>query len=196
MMQAFLGFTAVAIGIFSYLPYFRDVFAGKTKPHAFSWFIWGLLTGIAFFAQLHDNAGPGAWATGITAVVCLAMAALALKVGRQNIAPVDWLFLAGALVALALWAITKNPLGSVVLVTLIDAMAYIPTFRKSFHKPQEETLITYSLAALKFAIAVAALDKFSLVTVLYPLSLVITNTIFVSMVLVRRKSLVIVTRPY
>jgi hypothetical protein len=51
---------AVAMTITGYFFYFRDIFASKTKPHAFSWLVWAVLTGIAFFGQLSDNAGPGA----------------------------------------------------------------------------------------------------------------------------------------
>ena len=37
-----LGVAAVLIGIAAYIAYFRNIFAGKTKPHAFSWLVWGI----------------------------------------------------------------------------------------------------------------------------------------------------------
>ena len=63
-----LGAVAIIIGFISYLPYFRDIFKGKTKPHAFSWLIWAILTAIGFAGQISDNAGPGSWALGFTAL--------------------------------------------------------------------------------------------------------------------------------
>ncbi|MGB4759205.1 MAG: hypothetical protein WBP26_04040 [Candidatus Saccharimonadales bacterium] len=175
------------IGIYSYIPYFRDIFAGKTKPHAFTWFVWFLLTAIAFFAQIAGDGGPGAWVTGFTAAVSFVIFVVALKVGKHNIAPADWFFFIGSLASLGLWFITKDPVGSVILITIIDLLAFLPTFRKSWHKPHEETSITYMLSGIKFAISIAALSTITITTVLYPLSLVVTNIAFVAMLQWRRK---------
>jgi hypothetical protein len=188
-LKTSLGVLATIIGLVGYAPYFRDIFRGKTKPHVFSWFIWALLTGIAFFAQVVGNAGPGAWVTGITAFICLLISILALKWGEKEITKSDWLCFVGALVGTVLWIKTDNPLSAVVLITIIDAIACIPTFRKSYHKPYEETLIEYFLASLKFVIALFALQSFTLVTWLYPASLVVTNGLFTIMTVMRRKQL-------
>lgn len=188
-MKDFLGVLAVCIALYSYIPYFRDIFKGKTKPHAFSWFVWGLMTAIAFFAQVSGGAKAGAWATGFTALICFVIFGCALKYGRKNIVAVDWFFLGGAMFSLALWAVTKDPLASVLIITIVDMLAFVPTFRKSYHKPHEETVATYSLSALKFLIAMFALNTFTITTALYPLSLVLTNSLFVAMVYVRRGQL-------
>jgi len=188
-MNVYLGILATLIAIYAYIPYFRNIFRGKTKPHAFSWFVWFLLTAIAFFAQVSDNAGPGAWVTGFTAVICFVIFIFGLKRGEKDIVWIDWLSLVGALLALGLWAITNEPLLSVILITLIDALGFVPTFRKSYSKPNEETALTYGLSSLKFAIGIAALDNVTLVTALYPASLVLANGIFVAMVLLRRQKL-------
>lgn len=185
-MQTLLGSVAVIIGIVSYIPYLRHLFAGKTKPHAFSWFVWFMINAIAFSAQISAGAGAGAWVTGFTGIACLVVTIAAWKVGRQNITRLDWLFFAGALGALAVWAVTDDPLWSVILITGIDALAFIPTFRKSYHKPDEETASVYALSAVKFAVSLAALSTVTLTTVLYPLSLVITNGLFAALILWRR----------
>ena len=52
--KTILGIIAVIIALAGYVPYFRDIFRGKTKPHAFSWLVWASLTGIAFFGQIFD----------------------------------------------------------------------------------------------------------------------------------------------
>ncbi len=184
-----LGFIAIAIAFVSYIPYFKDIIEGRTKPHAFSWFIWGLLTGIAFLGQISDKAGPGAWVTGFTALACFSISLFGITKGRKNIVFIDWFSLLGAGIALLFWFMTKGPFISVILITLIDAIGFFPTFRKSFMKPQEETLITYALSGLKFLIALFALENVSLTTSIYPASLVLMNWLFVSMLIVRRKQL-------
>src|SRR5207253_1528641 len=108
-----------------YIPYFRDIIKRKTKPHAFSWFIWGLLTAIAFFAQLTKGGGAGAWVSGFTSLVLLSIAVLALIYGEKDTKIINWLSFIGALVGLILWGITKNPLSAIIIVTAIDTIAYV-----------------------------------------------------------------------
>jgi len=178
---------ATVVGIIAYIPYFRDIVGGRTKPHVFSWFVWGLLTAIAFIAQVSDGAGPGALVTGFTALASFVFVAMALKWGEKHITRTDWASLVGALVSLGLWLVTKTPLLSVILITIIDALAFYPTFRKSYFKPYQETMVTYTLSGLKFALAVAALDRWTVITALYPLSLVVMNWVFVGVLVVRRR---------
>jgi len=182
-----LGITATVLAFFSYIPYFRDIWQGKTKPHAFSWLVWGTLTAIAFAGQVADKGGAGAWVTGFTAVVCLLIFAAAVWRGEKRITTSDWLSLLGAAVALGLWGLTKSPLLSVILITLIDAFGFFPTFRKSYFKPHSETLITYVISSFKFVLALIALDNFTVVTSLYPISLVLMNGAFAVMLVIRRQ---------
>ena len=187
--KALLGVAAVIIGFIGYAPYFRDIFRGRTKPHAFSWLVWGVLTGIAFVGQVVSDGGAGAWVTGFTAVICLIIFLLALNKGKRDFTTTDWLSLSGAGFALLLWFLTNNPLVAIILVTIIDALGFIPTFTKSYARPSEETIFTYQMSSLKYVIGLFALESYSLVTVLYPLSLVITNLVFVAFTLSRKKRL-------
>jgi hypothetical protein len=182
-----LAIAAIAIAFVSYIPYFRDIFAGKTKPHAFSWLVWGILNAIAFAGQIHDKGGTGAWAVGFTALVMFIIFSLALYKGEKNIKLLDWICLVGALVALGLWFVTNGPLLSVILITVIDALGFFPTVRKSFNKPHEETLTTYVLSTIKYLLVVMALHSYTVVTVLFPASLVLMNGLFVVMLIVRRR---------
>jgi len=94
--------------------------------------------------------------------------------------------LTGALAALALWAITHDPLWAVILVTIADILGFVPTFRKSITKPYEETLSTYILGGVKWMFSIAALTTFSPTTMLYPLALASGNWIFTIMVITLR----------
>ena len=184
-----LGILATIVGLIGYIPYFRDIFRGKTKPHVFSWFAWSLLGGIDFVAQAVKGGGAGSWVTGFTAAVCFCVAILALTRGEKDITKTDWLCFVAALIGIVLWVTTQNPLLAVVIVTITDAVAFIPTYRKSYYKPHEETLVEYGLAATKWVIGLAALQSLTVTTWLYPASLVLTNGAFVVMTALRRKTL-------
>lgn len=83
-MKDILGLSAVIIGFIGYVPYFRTLFNGKTKPHAFTWLVWGVLTAIAFGGQVAGNAGAGAWVTGFTALISFAIFGFALVKGKRD----------------------------------------------------------------------------------------------------------------
>ncbi len=180
---------AVGIGIVSILPYYRDIFKKKTKPHVFSWFLWGLLTAIAFFAQLAKGGGVGSWVTGFTSLSCFFIAVLSLYRGEKDITTLDWVSFILAIFGIVLWQLTNNPLTAVLIVTAVDALACVPTYRKGYFKPFEETVSTYVLSSVKFIPGFFALESLNLTTWLYPVSIVVTNLGLVCMLLWRRKQL-------
>lgn len=184
-MLVFLGIT---VGTISYIPYFRDIFKGRTKPHAFSWLVWAALSGIIFFAQIAEGGGIGSLITGFTASMCLVIGLLAIKYGDWDIKIIDWLSLGGAIIAMISWLITTKPLAAVFLVVITEVLGFIPTFRKTFYKPKEETLITFLLSAVKHNFTLAALENFNLTTALQPIFLILANVLFVIMIIWRRKS--------
>lgn len=185
--KAILGVMAVIIGIIAYVPYFRDIFKRKTKPHLFTWLTWSFIVGIAFFAQIKEGAGYGAWVTGITAFICIAIAIASFHYGEKKIKKIDWLYLILAISGLLGWKFTNNPLIAVIMVTLADTFAFAPTLRKGYEKPHEETISTWALNSLKFFISLIALESYSLTTFLYPATLVVTNGSLAIILLVRRK---------
>ncbi len=182
-----LGISATLIALISYAPYVLTIFKGTTKPHGFSWFVFGVLMVIGFIAQISDGAGTGAWVTGFSAGVCFLIAGLAVFKGTFTPTRTDWMALIGSLAAIPLWMMTENPLSAVILITLIDILAFYPTFRKAYYFPHEELLFTYFLSAIKFILGVAALENFSVITTLYPLSLILMNALFIGVVMWRRK---------
>lgn len=184
-----LGGAAVVIGLLGYLPYFYSLWRGQTRPHVFSWFIWGLLTGIAFFAQHTAGAGAGGWVTGFTAVICLLIAAVALKRGEKTITRSDWASFIVALLCLPLWHYTTDAFYAIVLISAIDALGFWPTFRKSWDKPYEEQPLTYIASLLKFVVALFALQSLNWTSALYPVSIVLLNGLFIVMIYTRRHML-------
>ena len=189
-----LGVVAAVIGFVGYIPYYRDVIRGTTKPHPFSWVGFGLLLGITFFAQMVTGAGAGAWVNGVSALGVLGIAALSFSKGEKDITRFDWICFAGGLLGIVLWRLTSNPLTAVVIVTVVDAVVFLPTYRKAYLKPNEETASLFVLSTIKYLISLFALASFTLATALFPVSLVISNAGFVLLLLIRRKQLGRVSR--
>jgi hypothetical protein len=85
--------------------------------------------------------------------------------------------------------ITSDPLIAVIVVSIADLLAFIPTFRKSFHKPFEETLATFSLGAVRDVFGILSLQSLTVVNWLYPATLMISDSAFALMLVVRRRQL-------
>lgn len=100
---------AILLTFVAFVPYIRSILAGITKPHVFSWVIWGTTTVIVFFAQLDAKGGIGAWPIGVSGVITVFIAILAfLKKSDISITKVDWLFFVLALGSLPFWYFTSD----------------------------------------------------------------------------------------
>ncbi len=182
-----LAYIGVFITIIGYIAYITSIFKNNTKPHPFSWIIWASLTTIAFFAQVSDGAGAGAWVTGTTAFVSFIIVILAyIKNSKQEITKGDWITFVAGMAAIPLWIITQTPLWSIILITVIDNIGFYPTMRKTWVKPHDELAFHYWIAGSKFILSIYALSVFSVITVLYPLSLIISNFAFLILLYYRR----------
>lgn len=188
ILKELLGLSAIAIDFGSILPYIRAVLAGTKKPHIFTWIIWGLTTSVIFFSQLSQDAGPGAWVTGFSAFSCFVIASLARwKNPDLHITRVDWLFFIGALCSIPLWYFTSNPLWAVILLCVIDCMGYVPTLRKAYVLPQEESAVLFVMQTIKCTLAIAALEVYTLSTVLFPLVIGVMNVVLVGCVILGQR---------
>lgn len=132
-MKDIIGVIAVILTFAGYVPYLRDTIKGKTKPHIYTWSIWGLVTAVAFSLQIGAKAGARAFVTLAAAIVCLGILFLGLRRPRadRNIAVVDTLFLVASFMALGSLLFARQPVLSVVLLSTIDMLDFIPTIRKS-----------------------------------------------------------------
>lgn len=188
--KAILGVVAIVLTFVAFLPYIRSILRDKTKPHVFSWVIWGSTTFIVFLAQLADKGGAGAWAIGVSGIITIFIAALAyIKRSDDSITKVDWVFFLVAMSSIPLWYVTSDPLWAVVILTSVDVIGFGPTMRKAYSKPQEEQLTFFLVMALRNLTAIAALEHYSMTTILFPLATGAGCLILILMVLYRRRAL-------
>lgn len=185
----FFGILSTLMMLCSRGNYFNSIFRGKTRPHAFSWFVWGIISSIGFAAQVAEGAGAGSWARGFGATTCFVLVVIALMKGERNIKSGDWVTFIIALAAIPLWVITKTPVWSVILVCMIDTLGYYPTVRKSWNKPHEESARSYMFSSMGSLFSILAIEHYTLSTWLYPAVLAITNGIMVAYLLIRRTQL-------
>lgn len=169
------GTLSIAMMICSRSGYFAGIFRGGTRPHVFSWLIWGTISSIGFAAQAAEGAGPGSWARGFGSATCFVLVAISFFKGEKDIKRGDWATLAVALSAIPLWVLTRTPFWSVLIVCFIDTIGYLPTVRKSWLKPREEMAVSYLFSCLGAGFSLLAIEQYTPSTWLYPLVLTCTN---------------------
>jgi hypothetical protein len=184
-----MGIITVIMGIGIHVPYLVDAIKGKIKPHPFTWTLWTLLTIIIFVAQVMDGAGPGAWGTGIVGAFCIAITLASLRYGFNNIKKVDIIMFAVGLMTIPLWLLTDDPALSVIIVVVIDLIAFTPTFRKSYDKPYDEPLYHSSLNFIRHALTLFAIVNVTIATALFPFMVGLAYGILLLFLLWRRKVL-------
>ena len=185
-------FSAIAIilTLVAFIPYIRSILLGSTKPHVFSWVIWGITTCIVFFAQLDADGGVGAWPIGVSGVFTLLIAFLAvLKRADIHMTTSDYWFMVAALASLPVWYLTANPLWAVVVLTVVDLLGFGPTLRKAYDFPYDENLLFFMLFMARNLCVIFALESYSVTTVMFPLSIALTCGILITVINMRRKLL-------
>jgi len=181
---------AIVLTFLAFLPYIRSIFQGKTKPHVFSWVIWGSTTFIVFLAQLADKGGAGAWPIGVSGIITIYVALLAyIKKSDSTITRMDWLFFALAVTSLPLWYFTADPLWAVVILTTVDILGFGPTIRKAYAFPLEEQLTFFVIIAIRNLLAIMALAHYSLTTMLFPAVTGAACLMLIVIVMYRRRML-------
>mgnify|MGYP001605552498 CR=1 FL=1 len=188
-IKTVISLAAVFLTILGYIPYLRNTFAGKTTPHIYTWFIWGLVTAIAYVLQVSGGAGVGSWVTLVVAIISFIIFGVGLINGKKDITKSDTVFFILSFIALYFWLIAKQPILSIILVSTIDMLGFIPTIRKSWNKPHSETLFTYELNAFRHGLSFFALQNYTIITWLYPITWSLANFLFSLMLIIRRKQL-------
>lgn len=180
---------AIVAAFVRYGSYFWALYQRTATPHVFSWFTWFLIVGIGAAAQFELGGGPSAWVLAVVAVTCLFITVLALFVGEKEITKSDWLAFVGALSAIPVWLITKNPFWAIVVLMAIDVLSYYPTLRKCWYKPHSEPVFSAFWSGLRYFLALFAIPEVTLETFIYPFFLMAGDWGFMFYLMWRRRVL-------
>ena len=179
----------VLISAINFAYYIFTVFKKGVKPHLFTWLIWSVITAIAAMGQYVGGAGFACLVLAWYSLSTGSIAVLALFRGEKHIARSDYISLTFCFIALIVWQLTETPLYSVIIISIIDFVAIYPTIRKSYHKPNEENLFSFMIFGSTTALSLFALNEYNILTLLYPITIIIADYSLVLVLLIRRKQL-------
>ncbi len=185
-MKTALGILPLLFGVPSYAYYLRSVFSRKTVPQMYSWLIWAILASIGYAAQAGTHAGPGAWNTGFTAIVCFVMFVVSIKYGERHVSRLDVVLLVVAALAIVARLLAGNFVAATALATAAALVGFALTIKKAYRAPTQENATTFTINALRSFVSLAALTSLSFTTFFYPLCMALANGSVAGVVLVRR----------
>lgn len=177
---------AACLAVVGNVPYLRDVIKGKIQPHAYTWLVWTIVSGVTFFGQVAKGAGVGAIPTAASEIFTVIIFFFSLKNGFKHVTRTDTIFLIIALLGLIPWALTNDPTISVIIVVAIDLVGFIPTLRKTWRLPRSETPILYAMNVCRHALALFSLQAYNVATMLHSLAMIVTNTIMTFFIMRKR----------
>ncbi len=180
-VKIFIAIVASVLAIIGNTSYLKDIFKGRVKPHPYTWFIWSIVSLVTFFGQLQKGGGIGALPTGIAEAFTIIIFLFSLKYLFQgkagHIRKIDNYFLAIALLGLIPWALTKDPTISVVVVVLIDIVAFLPTLRKTYKHPHTEKPLLYEMNVSRHILTLFSLNTYNIATTFHSIAMICTNSI-------------------
>lgn len=145
---------------------------------------------MVFLAQLHDKAGVGAWPIGVSGAITIFVAVLAyINKADNTVTRADWSFFVLAMSALPFWYLTADPFWAVCILTTVDTLGFGPTLRKAYNFPFEEQMLFYALFMARNAIAIMALENYSVTTVLFPAATGSACLLLITVIAFRRQTM-------
>lgn len=174
-MKETFAIIAALLVVVGHAPYLRDLLRKKIAPHAYTWFVWSIVSGITLAGQLVSGAGWGALPTAVAEAFTVLILLFSLRFGFKHVTRTDTAFLIIALLGLIPWALTKDPTLSVIIAVSIDLVAFIPTFRKAYLEPKTETPVLYATNVIRHMLSLLSLSSYNIATVLHSIAMLIAN---------------------
>ena len=174
-MKETFAILAALLVIIGHAPYLRDLLRRKIEPHAYTWFVWSIVSGITLAGQLVSGAGWGALPTAVAEAFTVLILVFSLRFGFKHITRTDTVFLIIALLGLIPWLLTKDPTLSVVIAVSIDLVAFVPTLRKAYLHPETETPLLYGTNVVRHVLSLLSLSSYNVATVLHSVAMLLAN---------------------
>ena len=172
------------------LSYVRAILKGEATPNRVTWLLWAFVPLIAGAAQLRSGVGMSTLVVMSVGAspACVVIASFLVHKGSWRLGTFDYICGACALAALALWAMTGDPVTAIVLSIVGDAAAALPTLRKAWLAPETEDRLAYVLALIGMIFGILSVRETSFAAYAFNVYLLIVSTALVTILYLPRAS--------
>lgn len=176
-------------GIFSaiaFIPYVVAIIKKSSKPNRASWIIWNVTNVILLVSYFSVGARATIFLPIIYVFNAFIILILSFRYGASLWSRLDYISLFVAGFSLIIWFLTKNPLTALLMNLVMDAVAYLPTIKKSYLDPFSESRIAWLFIFLGTCLNLLAVNSFSFGVIIYPIVMFLMNGALL-LVLFRKK---------
>lgn len=169
------------IGFAGFMVYLRDTLFGGTQPNRVSWLVWSVAPLTAFAASWESGVRWAALPTfvaGFGALIVF-LASFASRNGFWKLGLLDYACGVCSFLALALWALTSDPLLAIVFSIGTSALGTVPTIIKEWRSPQTESVYAYLGGLVSGLSAFSAVTAWGLTSVAFPSYMVAISVILI-----------------
>jgi hypothetical protein len=188
-MHTLFAIAGAVINLVACLSYVRAILKGEATPNRVTWFLWAIVPLIAGAAQL--RAGVGISTLVVLSVgagpACVVLASFARGTGSWRLGPFDYACGVCSLAALALWAITGDPVTAIVFSILGDAAAALPTLRKAWLAPATENRSAYLISLVGMVLGILSVQEATFAAYAFNAYLVAASTTLVLVLYLPRR---------
>ncbi len=181
-----IGIISVIIAFIGFFPYFMSCIKKETKPHMFSWLLWGITGFAVYFGQQEHDAGAGAWVVLAESVLCTAVGLYAMFYGERHFTKSDYISLAFAALGIGIFAFSSHAELALCALAAVDIIAFYPTVRKSWSNPYEEQMSVYALSTASLLLSCTAMDNYDFATLFNLVLVIVIQVGLIAMVMHRR----------
>jgi len=163
------------LALISPIVYSIAIFKGEAKPHRTTRLVLLLITSLttaSLFAQKNQVA---IYLAGVSTIQSIMIFTLSLKRGMGGWSKTDMLCLFIALIGIALWRITENPVVALYCAIGADFAGMIPALIKTSKFPKTEVWTFYLLDVFAAFFILLALETWTLQEYSYPIYIMLIN---------------------
>lgn len=184
----YLVFVGAAVQLTGVSVYAWKTLKGQIRPNRVSWLMWAAAPLIAASASVTEGAGWAAlpvFVSGGGSLLVL-VASFVNPNAYWKLGRFDYACGALSILALALWAVTREPNVAIVFSILSSAAGAAPSLIKAWRFPETESVSTFVTGLVNALTSFAAVTHADFAALAFPIWLVIFNVSFV-VPLARRK---------
>ncbi len=170
-----IGQAAGAVSFVAYVLYYISIIQGRSRPNRATWIILtvvGVLIAASYYASGARNT---MWVALAYTIGPFIAALLAFKYGEGGTTRFDIFCLAGCAFSVVLWALSENPLYTLIINIVIDFLGILPTLKKSFFDPLSEDALAWSVTTVSNALNIFAIEAWVFSIAVYPVYMLAVN---------------------
>ena len=189
-MRDIIGIFSGIIVIFASIPYLIDVKRKKARPARSTWIMFVILLFLGVIQSGSLGSGYSRFLIIGDITTCTLVLLFSFRYGISSITTLDIVCYSILTLDIILWQLLDNPLLGLLITISADLVAITPTIVKTYIDPSSETPAIWLITTFASLLAIFSENEISLVIIIFPLYLALTNGV-IGVMTFRKKNMLL-----